>query len=131
MEKKQYTSEASYLRVVHNWRQACDKRGISDALRSQYNQQFLDYILDDLMPYHKDEGLNDFSLLEVNRYAIGTSIQHLPQTVSGHLRKDGWQIHLICELPDRAVYVNPALLSCSTSSNLSSCKFRGPPCRKL
>jgi len=71
MDKKQYTSEASYLRVVHNWRQACDKRGISDVLRSQYNQQFLDYILDDLMPYHKDEGLNDFSLLEVNRYVIG------------------------------------------------------------
>ena len=66
--------EASYLRVVHNWRQACDKRGILDALRSRYNQQFLDYILDDLMPYHKDEVLNDFSLLEVNRYAIGIHV---------------------------------------------------------
>ena len=68
MEKKVYTQEAEYLRVVHNWRRACDERGLSDAQRSQFNQEFLDYILDELMPYHRNEGLKDFSLLEVNRY---------------------------------------------------------------
>ena len=49
MEYKSYTSEAEYLQVVCNWRRACDERGIPDALRSQYQQDMLDYILDDLM----------------------------------------------------------------------------------
>ena len=30
--------------------------------------QLLDYILDDLTPWHCDANMNDFSLLEVNRY---------------------------------------------------------------
>ena len=68
MEKKVYTPEAEYLRIVHNWRRACDERGLSDAQRSQFNQEFLDYMLDELMPYHHNEGLKDFSLLEVSRY---------------------------------------------------------------
>jgi len=68
MEKKSYTSEAEYLRVVHNWRIACDERGISDLQRSQYNQDMLDYLLDDLMPHYRE--CKDLSLLEVNRYNL-------------------------------------------------------------
>ena len=30
----------------------------------------LNYILDDLIPWHKVDGLRDFSLLEVNRYVF-------------------------------------------------------------
>ena len=67
MENKLYTPEAEYLRVVHNWRRASDERGLSDDQRSQFNQEFLNYILDELMPYHRDEDVKDFSLLEVNR----------------------------------------------------------------
>ena len=67
MESKGYNDEATYLRVVHNWRCACDERGLTDEQRSTFNGEFLIYILDDLMPWHKDEGLCDFSLLEVNR----------------------------------------------------------------
>lgn len=33
--------------------------------RSQLDKQFLDYILDDLMPWHCDANMN---LLEVNQY---------------------------------------------------------------
>ena len=29
---------------------------------------FLNYVLDELMPWHIEDGLKDFSLLEVNRY---------------------------------------------------------------
>ena len=36
-EEKGYTKEAEYVRVVHNWRRACDERGLSDEQRSQYN----------------------------------------------------------------------------------------------
>ena len=59
--------EAEYLRSVRGWRRACDERGLSTDQRSQLNKAFLDYIVDDLMPWHRDQGLQDFSLLEVTR----------------------------------------------------------------
>ena len=68
MESKGYSDEAMHLRTVRNWRHACDERGLSDDERSAFNKEFSEYILADLMPWHKD-GLCDFSLLEVNRYA--------------------------------------------------------------
>jgi len=67
MDAKGYRKEAEHLRVVHNWRRACDERGITSAQRSEYNTNFLNYLLDDLMPWHQQAGLRDFSLLEVNR----------------------------------------------------------------
>ena len=67
MEGKGYTVEANHVRVVCCWRQACDTRGLSDAQRSLYNKRFLDYMLDELMPWHKDPQFNDYSLLEVNQ----------------------------------------------------------------
>ena len=66
-EKKGYSIEAEYVRVIRNWRRATDERGLIDAQRSQYNQALLCYILDDLMPWHTIPGLRDFSLLEVNQ----------------------------------------------------------------
>lgn len=68
MEEKGYTLEATHLRVVRGWRRACDERGLSDTQRHRYNMDFLNYILDELMPWHKEPALRDFSLLEVNRY---------------------------------------------------------------
>ena len=65
MDCKGYKAEAKYIRVVNGWRQACDKRGLSETKRSTLSNTFLDYILDDLMPWHKQ--MRDFSLLEVNR----------------------------------------------------------------
>ena len=70
MEKKLYTPGAEYLCIVHNWRRACDERGVTNDDCSKFNKEFLIYLLDDLMPYHWDEGLNDLSLLEVNRYFV-------------------------------------------------------------
>lgn len=67
MGKKGYSDEAAYLKVVHNWRCACDERGLTEDQRSTFNKDFLDYILDDFMPWHKDVQW-DFSHLEVNRF---------------------------------------------------------------
>lgn len=64
MEDNGYTAEATYVRVVRNWRRATDERGLSDDERSKYNNEFLTYILDELMPWHVNA--KDFSLLEVN-----------------------------------------------------------------
>ena len=50
MEKKGYAFEAKYIRVVLNWRWACDERGLSELERCRFNHQMLNYILDELMP---------------------------------------------------------------------------------
>ena len=66
MERKGYKAEARYIKVVNGWRQSCDERGLSELTRCQLNYDFLNYILDDLMPWHCNT--YDLSLLEVNRY---------------------------------------------------------------
>ena len=66
MEKKGYTFEANYIRIIWNWRRASDERGLTSLQRSQFNYKLLNLILEDLMPWYKDS--YDFSLLEVNRY---------------------------------------------------------------
>ena len=47
MEKKGYSFEAKYIRVVLNWRRACDERGLSELERCRFNHQMLNYILDE------------------------------------------------------------------------------------
>jgi hypothetical protein len=70
MEEKQYRNEAKYLKVIRNWRRAVDESGLPDATRQFFNKELLDFILDDLMPWHRIAGMTDFSLLEINRYRI-------------------------------------------------------------
>ena len=57
METKGYSCEIEYLQAVRGW-----------SAVSQLNMQLLDYIFDDLTPWHCDANMNDFSLLEGNRY---------------------------------------------------------------
>lgn len=68
MRKRGYHYELKYVETIWNWRRACDQRGLSELERCRFNYKFLNLILDDLMPWHKD--CYDFSLLEVNRYAL-------------------------------------------------------------
>ena len=65
MGQKGYDYEAGYIQTVWNWRRACDERGLNELQHSKFNYQFLNMILDELMPWHKE--LYDFSSLEVNR----------------------------------------------------------------
>ena len=76
MERKSYSVEAKYLRTIRNWRRAVDGRGLSETQRQQFNKDLLDFILDDLMPWHKEPGMRDFSLIEVNRY-----VSHMHQVI--------------------------------------------------
>ena len=50
---------------INNWRRACDEWGLSGEEQKQFNTDLVEYILDDLMPWHK---YTDFSHLEVNRW---------------------------------------------------------------
>lgn len=68
MLKKGYKFEERLIRTVANWRRACDERGLSELQRCKFNYQLLNLLLDDLMPWHSQPGLYDFSLLEVTRY---------------------------------------------------------------
>ena len=65
MKRNGYAAEEVYIQVVRKWRRASDERGLSQEDRKKFNKAFYDYILDDLIPWHKEE---DLSSLEVNRY---------------------------------------------------------------
>jgi len=45
-----YSYEAKYIKTIRQWREACDERGLSQLMRSNYNYQFLNLLLDELMP---------------------------------------------------------------------------------
>ena len=51
MERKRYNLEARYIRVVNGWRRSCDQRGLSELERCRLNYKFLNFILDDMMPW--------------------------------------------------------------------------------
>ena len=54
MEGKGYTSEA-HLRIIRNCRRGCDEWGLTGSQRSLYNNEFLEYLLDDIMPWHREK----------------------------------------------------------------------------
>ena len=70
MEKHGYDAEAEMVKAVRNWRRAIDERGLSEEQRRQFRDNFLSFILDEWMPWHKE--VHDFSLLEVNRLVMCT-----------------------------------------------------------
>ena len=54
MWQKRYDYEAGYIQSVWNWRRACDEHGLSELQCTKFNYQFLNMILDELMPWHKE-----------------------------------------------------------------------------
>ena len=65
MEQKGYEYEAAYIGAVLGWREACDKRGLTEKDKTKKNYQMLTFLLKELMPLYKHD--YDFSLLEVDR----------------------------------------------------------------
>lgn len=65
MKAKGYEYEATYIQTVCNWHRACDERGLTELTRCKYDYEFLNLMLDELMPWHKE--YYDFGLLEVNK----------------------------------------------------------------
>ena len=65
MKSKKHDFEAKFITVVLNWRRASDERGLSELKRCRFNYEMLNFLLDDLMPWHSK--IYDFSTLEVNR----------------------------------------------------------------
>ena len=71
-----YDLKANYVRAVLNWRRACDERGLSELQRCHFNYQMLNYILDELIPWHEQY---DYSYLEsLGIYTVTMHTLHLP-----------------------------------------------------
>ena len=65
LRQRGYTNEVVYVQTVCNWHVASDGRAISQLKRCKYNYEMLQYVLDELMPWHRQS--YDFSYLEVNQ----------------------------------------------------------------
>ena len=65
LKDKGHVNEAHYIQTVCNWHVASDGRGISQLKRCQFNYEMMNYILDELMPWHRQ--IYDLSQLEVNQ----------------------------------------------------------------
>lgn len=66
--QKGYCKEYEYVKVIAQWHEASDGRGISQLQRCRYNHEMLGYILDEWMPWHREN--YDFSTIDINRYVI-------------------------------------------------------------
>jgi hypothetical protein len=50
-----FLSEARFVEVVSNWHKASDGCGLSEAEREKYNLEMMEYLLEDWMPWFKNE----------------------------------------------------------------------------
>lgn len=60
-----HAQEAEYVRMFADWHEAWDGRGLNQDERSTANYKLLHYLLDDWMPWHRDN--YDFLTVDVNR----------------------------------------------------------------
>ena len=65
MEDKGHAVNAAFVRTVACWHEASDGRGLTQLQRCRYNYHMLQYLLDELMPFHRQQ--YDFKILDVNR----------------------------------------------------------------
>jgi hypothetical protein len=64
----QYTPEAQYVKVIADYHEAWDGRGLTQLQRCRNNYAMLNYILDEWMPWHNE--IYDFRLIDVNRFVL-------------------------------------------------------------
>ena len=63
-----YAEEARYVRIIAQWHEASDGRGLSQLQRCRYNYEMLNYILDEWMPWHTTT--YDFRTIDINRCVL-------------------------------------------------------------
>ena len=65
LETNGHKKEAEYVKIVASWHEAADGRGISQLRRCRANYAMLNYILDELVPWHSKN--YDLSSIDINR----------------------------------------------------------------
>ena len=66
MQKNGFDREAEYILTVASWDEASDGRGLSQLDRCKPNHQMLNYLLDEFLPWHREN--YDFTTLDINRF---------------------------------------------------------------
>lgn len=66
LERHGHHREAEHIKVMVNWHEASDGRGLTQLTRCKYNYKMLNFILDEWMPWHHT--IYDFSTVDINRY---------------------------------------------------------------
>ena len=65
LDKSGHEKEAEYVKIIASWHEASDGRGVSQLNRCRANYTMLNYLLDELLPWHK--ACYDFSSIDINR----------------------------------------------------------------
>lgn len=61
-----HNTEADYVKVIAQWHEASDGRGLRQLQGCKYNHEMLNFILDQRMPWHTEN--YDFATININRY---------------------------------------------------------------
>lgn len=81
MERKGYENEAHLVRSIRNWHRAVDGRGLSEAERSSYVQNMLEWLLQDWIPGYDETVGVDFRNLDVFRNISSSRVNGLTREV--------------------------------------------------
>lgn len=65
LDSNNHNFEARFVHAIANWHKASDGRGLSEDTRSRYNNQMLDFLLEDWMPCFENN--RDYSTIDINR----------------------------------------------------------------
>ena len=65
LERHGHLEEANYVRIVAQWHESNDGRGLSQLQRCRFNYEMLNFILAEWMPWYKET--YDFSTIDINR----------------------------------------------------------------
>lgn len=68
LERHGHQNEAEFVRIIAQWHEASDGRGLSQLQRCRFNYHMLNFILDEWMPWHTQN--YDFATIDINRFAI-------------------------------------------------------------
>ena len=66
LERHEKNEEAAFIRIIAQWHEASDGRGLSQLERCRYNYLMLNFILEEWIPWYRD--CYDFSTIDINRY---------------------------------------------------------------
>ena len=66
LERLGKNEEAAFIRIIAQWHEASDGRGLSQLERCRYNYQIFNFILEEWMPWYMV--CYDFSTIDINRY---------------------------------------------------------------
>ena len=68
LQRHGYIEEVNYVRIVAQWHESSDGRGLSQLQRCRFNCQMLNFILEEWMPWYDE--CYDFSTIDINRYSF-------------------------------------------------------------